>query len=242
MIRIQKPLTGPAVLQTRGQQARKALEDAYDRGVRKYDFEAEVYGHRQVKQALKTAQHGKCAYCESKMLHISHGDVEHFRPKGGWQQQAVDPVSTSGYYWLAYEWSNLLLSCSICNQRKKNQFPLQDPNQRAKSHHEGLAAEIPMLVHPAEEDPEAHIGFREEIAFPRSERGRISIEVLGLNRQELEEHRRSLYKLLRRTYEAARLDPSEQGNLQRLFQDFQKDDDEYAAMARAAFAAGFEES
>ncbi len=27
--------------------------------------------------------HGKCAYCETDIYRNQHGDIEHFRPKGG---------------------------------------------------------------------------------------------------------------------------------------------------------------
>ncbi len=42
------------------------------------------------------------------------------------------------------------------------------------------------------EDPERFIGFRQEIAFPRNRQriGKVTIEVLGLNREALREKRR----------------------------------------------------
>ena len=54
-----------------------------------------------VKDALREAQHGKCAFCESKISHIAHGDVEHFRPKAGYRQNPEDPLVQPGYYWLS---------------------------------------------------------------------------------------------------------------------------------------------
>jgi hypothetical protein len=65
---------------------------------------------------------------------------------------------------LAYVWENLFLACALCNQSfKKNLFPLADPTRRARSHLDDLAAEQPMLIHPADEEPNAFIGFREEM-------------------------------------------------------------------------------
>ena len=58
-------------------------------------------------------------FCESKVSHIAYGDVEHFRPKAGYRQRPEDPLVQPGYYWLAYEWSNLLFCCQLCNQRFK---------------------------------------------------------------------------------------------------------------------------
>ena len=92
MIRVRKPAEPPAVLRTKGAHARRALSRAYSRAPRSYEkgkrvfeFEPGLYSHETVKQALLEAQHGKCAFCESKVAHISFGDVEHFRPKAGWR-------------------------------------------------------------------------------------------------------------------------------------------------------------
>lgn len=45
------------------------------------DFNDELYGAQDVRAVLKEDQHGKCAYCESKMNVTSPADIEHFRPK-----------------------------------------------------------------------------------------------------------------------------------------------------------------
>ena len=60
---------------------------ASTRATRTLDFNARYYGHADIKRTLETMQHGKCAFCESKIKHIAHGDVEHFRPKAGWKRQ-----------------------------------------------------------------------------------------------------------------------------------------------------------
>lgn len=39
------------------------------------------YSHPEIKETLIEETHGKCAYCESKLLHIHHGDIEHIFPK-----------------------------------------------------------------------------------------------------------------------------------------------------------------
>ena len=97
-------------------------------------------------------------------------------------------------------WSNLFASCQICNQRhKKNFFPLEDPSRRARSHRHQIEGEAPLLIDCGEEDPEAFIAFREEVAFPIGEnaRGRETITILGINRKPmLEERRRHLDKVL----------------------------------------------
>ncbi len=106
-----------------------------------------LYAHDEVKKALEALFCGKCAYCESKVVAQSHLEVEHFRPK----KRVSDRPAHPGYYWLAYEWTNLYLSCKLCNGRyrdqptreeptygeakgKYDQFPVEDESARAMSH------------------------------------------------------------------------------------------------------------
>jgi len=72
------------------------------------------YGHRDVKAALISETSGKCAYCESKFLHVTYGDVEHIVAK------ALDPR-------FAYQWENLTIACDRCNTRKGDKEGLLDP-------------------------------------------------------------------------------------------------------------------
>jgi uncharacterized protein (TIGR02646 family) len=72
------------------------------------------YGHPDIKSALIAETHGKCAYCESKLLHIAYGDVEHIIAK------AVAPSR-------AYEWANLTLACDKCNTKKSDNEDILDP-------------------------------------------------------------------------------------------------------------------
>jgi uncharacterized protein (TIGR02646 family) len=252
MIRIDKPDAAPDKLRTDGKNERRRLSnlythhaDAYDAGARTFEFKSHLYGHETVKAALIRAQHGKCAFCESKVTHIAYGDVEHYRPKKGYRQQPGDPLGRPGYYWLAYEWSNLLFACQLCNQRhKRNLFPLSDPTQRARSHHDEIEKEDPLFVHPAADEPEEHISFREEMAFPidNDRRAKVTIEALGLNRAVLSEKRRDHLEELELIYMLAQLDPPipESARAQEYLQRAIQDKAEYAAMARAALASDFQ--
>jgi hypothetical protein len=85
----------------------------------------------------------KCAYCETNVREARQvGHAEHFRPKGGvkYKEEGKDKQTTArvkdeqgqdidhpGYFWLAYNWKNLVPSCEACNTRwgKKNQFPVE---------------------------------------------------------------------------------------------------------------------
>jgi uncharacterized protein (TIGR02646 family) len=195
MIRIHRPPVAPAVLRTEGATCRQAHEaevdadrTAFESGAATLAFERSVYGHETVKRALLAMQHDKCAFCEAKPLHVSDGDVEHFRPKGGVRQSEAEPLQRPGYYWLAYDWDNLLFACERCNRRhKKNRFPLADHKRRARSHRQPIAAEAPVFIDPSLEDPERYISYREHvpIAIAGNARGEQTIDALGLRRPEL---------------------------------------------------------
>ena len=200
MIRIERPRESPDILQTVGK--RKTAEncesydchpeDYRDRS-RKFDFDSDVYGHRSVKEALLEAQYGKCCYCESKFGATSYGVVEHFRPKGSVQQDRDQRMEYPGYYWLAYRWDNLLVSCEVCNTtHKRNLFPLGDDTERARTHQHDLEVERPLFFDPGNEDPRQHIRFQRAEVVYLTERGRVTIDGLGLGlgRSVLEEARR----------------------------------------------------
>jgi hypothetical protein len=239
MIRISKPEQAPRILRERGRRTTEANQQAFENGERTFDFDSSLYGGKSVKNGLITAQLGKCAFCESQVRHIAHGDVEHYRPKGGVRQNDAGPLEQPGYFWLAYAWENLFFACQLCNQSfKKNLFPLADPTRRARSHLDDLAAEGPMLIHPADDEPGALIGFREEVAFPIDDdpRARISIEVVGLNREELAEFRLdhlTPFKLLLQALPLLPADSAEARDIQALFEQAVLPRAQYSSMIRA---------
>ena len=139
------------------------------------------------------AQHGKCCYCERK---LSFGHVEHYRPKRAVKQAKGLPKEHPGYYWLAYDWDNLLMSCPVCNTRKGILFPLADGTARARDHHVDVGEEQPLLIHPVNNDPRDHLRFRGEEPKPIKSTGTRTIEVLDLRGHNLQESRRELFKKL----------------------------------------------
>lgn len=175
------------------------LADAGDVAAMK--FECSVYGAPEVKRVLRAAQHDKCCFCESKITHVAFGDVEHFRPKAAVRQSDDELERKPGYYWLAYEWSNLYLACEQCNRRhKRSLFPLEDDAARVRSHRDAqrVRGERPMFIDPGREDPTEHIEFRRAYAgsVARSRRGELAIQNLGLNRGPLRERRQERRELL----------------------------------------------
>src|SRR5690606_7071216 len=88
----------------------------YDNRTKKWDIKNSVYGHSSVKERLLESQFGKCAFCESNVASVSHGDIEHYRPKKYWIQNNKIGKEGPGYYWLAYNYDNLIFACQVCNQ------------------------------------------------------------------------------------------------------------------------------
>ncbi len=61
------------------------------------------YAHKEIKDSLYAMSYGKCFYCESK-LSGGNKEVDHF------VEVAIDHSK-------AYEWDNLYLSCTNCNDK-----------------------------------------------------------------------------------------------------------------------------
>lgn len=113
-----------------------------------------------VLENLHKYYHYKCAYCER----VGQHDIEHYRPK----RKVSEDLSHTGYYWLAYEWSNLIPSCVKCNRDggKHNKFDIlgtrvTTPSLSADNelilanclaNSSMLLAEIPKLLHPELDD------------------------------------------------------------------------------------------
>jgi uncharacterized protein (TIGR02646 family) len=177
--------------------ATEKIREEYDNGIRDFDFKQSTYASVKEELLSDAIQAGKCCFCEAKLYEKGtnqiQGDVEHFRPKNGYKQDInADAILKPSYYWLAYDWDNLLFACQVCNNRpyKENKFPLIDDSRRAMSHHDDISLEQPYLIHPAQEDPEEHITFSREFIRGITERGRITIEILGLDREGLNDMRR----------------------------------------------------
>jgi uncharacterized protein (TIGR02646 family) len=252
MIQIKKKIgaTIPLVLSTKGIAAAQTLIERYNNGERSFEsksFDSGIYGHDEVKETLINIQDYKCCFCESKIGHISYGDVEHFRPKAGWVQNS-EAINKPGYYWLSYSFDNLLLSCQICNQRyKKNLFPILPNSTRAISHNDNVGNESPVFIHPALDNPEDFIGFNEEVPFAINGniRGKETINKLGLDRGLLQEQRMSKLGMVRDIYNLAKAIPNTNPALQQRAKEILEkyktesalDSTEYASMLRCFFKA-----
>jgi uncharacterized protein (TIGR02646 family) len=191
-----------------------------------------------LKRHLFELFHGKCAYCEAKLQHVSSGDVEHYRPK----KKVDEAPGHTGYWWLAYECTNLLPCCERCNRGrgKMNHFPVRGTHARSM---EEVPNEVPLLLNPYEHNPEEHLRFISPLNGTSrngggvrgiSEQGKKSVEVYNLRREYLTERRReaqntfveqlSLYVTLHRTRE-----------INRVIEDLRSGEREFSAACLAAF-------
>lgn len=159
-----------------------AARDHHDRvppPTRAYPFK--VYRKKKVRESLSAMFQGKCAYCESKFESTSYGPVEHYRPK-------------SKYWFLASEWSNLLWSCTVCNTKKSNEFPVEGDHFPDEANWQ---SERPLLLNPCEPGfdagtiqfgPGGTVQARRRKGR-RDPRGAATIKVVGLDRDRLKEAR-----------------------------------------------------
>ena len=130
-------------------------------------------GYDVAKEPRWTHQKKKCAYCDRDVALVGQ-PTEHFRPILG------------GYWWLAWDWDNLLFACVSCNGPKSNQFPLLAGSVRLVSPQLPPSNERPVLINPYEEDPLAIISFQLDqgrwipIGIDNDKRGEDTIRILAL--------------------------------------------------------------
>lgn len=192
------------------------------KGEKKKTFTFKIYKNTEIAEELKNMFGGKCAYCEAIINVASFEDIEHYRPKS---EVHEGKEKRTGYFWLAGEWDNLLLSCQRCNRpgseegsgdkpKKKtgkgNLFPLRKDAKRAVYNGDLNVEETGrLLLHPCIDDPEKHLAY--EIADDKeahikpqvdsagvaSDMGEASIEVYSLYREALTHARAEVLLQLR---------------------------------------------
>ena len=167
----------------------KIREEAFYQNIKVGAFEhgKNLYKPNSVKKRLKEdIYHNKCAYCE-KDISDEPQSIEHYRPK-------------DSYYWLAYSWDNLLLCCTRCNSKKREQFKTLSKKVTYKNekfeeiHHLGTKydrLEQPMIINPEKDDVIKDIKFKKDgTIYSENKRVEHTIEIAcNLNRDELVQHR-----------------------------------------------------
>lgn len=161
----------------------------------------DIEGYKIVAEQLWSSQHHKCCYCESKVPK-KFNDVEHYRPKGEADRLPASPL-THGYWWLAFDWDNLLFACPGCNRSGKNsKFPLAPGSVPLTAEERPPGNEVALLIDPSVDNPIEHIeyvfastagGGQESYWWARPRRGSLlgneTIAVCELNRSDLLELR-----------------------------------------------------
>lgn len=167
---------------------------------------------QEVVLALKTLYHNKCAYCESKEF---NPEIEHYRPL---RRVIRTTPRHGGYYWLCYEWTNLLPACHSCNSinnGKGNKFPIILTENRQsmpifskkgelnlkvnQAHLSPLIDEQPYLLHPEIDEPENYFRFNNKgkmFGLDEQGRGEQTISICNLNRGNLKFNRQRIINRL----------------------------------------------
>jgi uncharacterized protein (TIGR02646 family) len=112
-----------------------------------------------------------CCYCEAEIDLVDYPHIEHRRPK------APDKFPEK-----TFEWNNLHLSCSICNQKKLDQWDKNSPILDA-------VKDNPIKDHLAYCDDETGV-YRDAL----SKRGATTIAHTDMNRHKLRRARQIIYR------------------------------------------------
>ncbi len=118
---------------------------------------ASKYNQVAIKTALIEMSGGKCAFCESFIEAIDFGDIEHFFPK-------------SLYPEFTFDWDNLFLACTKCNNEKR-----------------AFDTQTHPIIHPVNDNPKDYFIYRDLLIeinpdAPDLTKGKRTIEVCNLQR------------------------------------------------------------
>jgi uncharacterized protein (TIGR02646 family) len=126
------------------------------------DKNSEFWG--KLKNWLLSLSDGRCWFSEAEDC-FNYWHVEHFRPKKDCRE--LDGTKHSGYWWLAFDWTNFRICGSVGNSKKGTYFPLKDEAKRAQSPDDEVRYEAPLLLDPANpHDPDLIFFNMEGRAIP----------------------------------------------------------------------------
>ena len=161
------------------------------------------YKKEEIKTNLFRLYNYKCAFCEGKTdIAQNPLEIDHYRPKNKIKSQADNEY---GYYWLGYEWTNLLPICKYCNSNKFTHFPIKNNkrdfsklekniiknsklNPKVFNINELNDIEKPYLLNPDIDEVEKYFIFLKNgkiIPVKKSKKAEKTIEILKLNRPNL---------------------------------------------------------
>lgn len=165
-----------------------------NRAQRRYDWKYVSKIDDDLKRNFIELFHYKCCYCEGPILNPNEGEINRYRPYDGVQ----DPNTfyADQYWWLVYDWNNLLFACKDCHQFKANYFPIKGkrviisgksdlPYTKLTLSDQAYNVEEPLLLNPCIDHPNEHLGYGESTIIGLTPRGQLTIELLRLNRESL---------------------------------------------------------
>lgn len=179
----------------------------------------------ELKEYLSQAFNGKCGYCES-VIDPKFGSIDRYRPNNGVRE--INEYYQDLYWWLTFEWRNLIYCCSECNQYKANYFPIT--GKRARSSKDDLNNENPLLLNPYEDNINEHIivNYLDCTFSGKTSKGKQTIALLRLNRDNLisqrKETKSKIYDLLLKGKSEGSLSNLNTQEFQLLYQFIQPDD------------------
>lgn len=144
------------------------------------------YKKDDVKDALKRMYKELCCYCESSIGVVEFGHIEHRKPKRKYPEYTFD-------------WENLHLSCTACNEKKANHYDETNPILDAEK-------DKPITKHLTYKCDELGVW-----RVDKSHRGLTTIKHAELNREKLRNNRA---KVLLKTFQLLKdikKDPSASG-------------------------------
>ncbi|CAH1207534.1 conserved hypothetical protein [Candidatus Nitrotoga sp. BS] len=153
-----------------------------------------------LKSWLLALSNGKCWFTEARDI-ASHLDVEHFRPKKA-TRNGKGP-ERDGYWWLAFEYTNLRIAGTVPNRKKGAWFPLRHGSRCSTYAHRCEGDEVPHFLDPTNAHDVTLLAFDEEgkavpaPGIPRWENVRVkrTVERLKLTEhQALAEERRKVWQ------------------------------------------------
>lgn len=153
-----------------------------NRGQKRYKWPFNKEIDSELKKQLHFVFHGKCGYCESEIENSTLGTIDRYRPNNGVRDK--NEYFQDLYWWLTFEWDNLIYCCKECNQFKANYFPID--NSRAQDPKDDLSLEGCLLLNPYEDEPAQHLIYQEQgLVFSFTDKGSQTIALLRLNRTDL---------------------------------------------------------
>lgn len=172
------------------------MEDFFsskNRSQKRYNWPFNKEIDNELKKFLHVAFHGKCGYCEIKIESQELGTVDRYRPNNGVRDNKE--FYQDLYWWLTFEWDNLIYACKECNQYKGNYFPVR--GVRASNEKDDYKNEHRMLLNPYLDETDKHFNYlhsNDGYIDALTDEGLQTIELLRLNRTNLLEGRRNARK------------------------------------------------